>query len=347
MRLQIINHWQINNLITGLVKLFFILGFFLLLFAGGQRLVKIFPRTPILTNYLSQMPLSLFEGILYRGLPNFIVLEARNSGDNNQEEMLPTAVQVLTSPLAVLPKNMDIGYPLEKRDYEIPPFPVEKNLSLTALNSTNPTINNPLIAIYNTHNAESYRASQGKAKFEGENGGVEQVAAVLAACLTDDYGIPVVRSTTIHDYPDFALSYGNSEKTLKKMLAENPSVLVALDIHRDAGLASSPAVEIAGRKAAQILIIVGSDTRLEHPKWHQNEAFAQRLQDKMDKLYPGLCRGIRVQEGRYNQHLLPRSLLLEIGSDNNTLAEAEYSARLIAKILAEIIGELLKENPTV
>jgi len=94
---------------------------------------------------------------------------------------------------------------------------------------------------------------------------------------------------------------------------------MALDIHRDAGLPTAPVVEIQSQRAAQILIIVGSDARLPHPHWRQNEAFARHLAQKMNALYPGLCRGVRVQEGRYNQHLLPRALLLEVGTEKKHL----------------------------
>lgn len=78
----------------------------------------------------------------------------------------------------------------------------------------------PLVAIYNTHNSESYEPSQSKAKLPGQNGEVNRVAQVLAETLEQQYGIPVVRSTAIHDYPDFSLSYLNSEKTLKKLLEQ-------------------------------------------------------------------------------------------------------------------------------
>lgn len=346
MRLRIFTRWQARSPIMELVKLFFTLGAIFLLAIGSWHLVKVWPQSLTSTNYLARIPLPLFESILQRGLPDF-ALQATSSTDNISGEALAAAVRVLASPLVVFPGNTEVNIFLTGEDkYEMFQPPVEESLPPALAATVSPPVKNPLVAIYNTHNAESYRASQGKAKFEGENGGVEQVAAALASYLSDDYGIPVVRSTTIHDYPDFALSYANSEKTLKKLLAENPSVLVALDIHRDAGLASPPSIEINNQQVAQVLLIVGSDARLGHPHWRQNETFARRLKAKMDKLYPGLCRGIRIQEGRYNQHLLPYSLLLEIGSDNNTLAEAERSACLVAKTLAIILEEYQQENPT-
>ncbi|MCG0277571.1 MAG: stage II sporulation protein P [Thermanaeromonas sp.] len=223
---------------------------------------------------------------------------------------------------------------------ESPPPPPPLNI-----NQLDKDSKHPLVAIYNTHNAESYAPSQGAEKLPGQNGGVVRVAAVLAETLTQDYGIPVVRSETIHDYPDFTLSYANSEKTVRRMLAENPSIQIVLDIHRDAGLKQPPVAYINNQEVAQILIVVGSNARLEHPNWRQNEAFAQKLAKIMDELYPGLCRGVRVQQGRYNQHLHPRALLLEIGSSNNTLDQAQRSAKLLARVIAEALEQLKQENP--
>jgi len=345
-RIRVITLWQARTLFLKLIELLLIFVVICSLVTGAWRLIKGLPQLSFsTTSYLAWIPLPVFEGILNNGLPT-LSLQGTGSPGNDSKEALAAAVQVLASPLVVFPGNTgSTSFLTTGEEYEPLQPPVEESLPPSPAEIKIPTTKNPLVAIYNTHNAESYQTSQGKAKFEGKNGGVEQVAATLADSLSSDYGIPVVRSTTIHDYPDFTLSYANSEKTLKRMLAENPSVLVALDIHRDAGLPSPPVTEINNQKVARVLLIVGSDARLEHPDWRQNEAFARRLAAKMDELYPGLCRGIRVQEGRYNQHLLPRSLLLEIGSDKNTLEEAERSARLVARVLAIIIEGLQQENP--
>lgn len=346
MRIRVITRWQARALFLELIKLLLTFLVIFSLATGTWRLVRAFPQLSFATtNYLTWIPLPVFEGILNKGLPT-LSLQGTGGPGNDSREALAAAVQVLASPLVVFPGNAGTtSFLTAGEEYELPQPPVKESLPPSPAEIKIPTAKNPLVVIYNTHNAESYQTSQGKAKFEGKNGGVEQVAAVLADSLSNDYGIPVVRSTTIHDYPDFTISYANSEKTLKRMLAENPSILVALDIHRDAGLPSPPVTEINNQKVAQVLLIVGSDARLEHPNWRQNEAFARRLAAKMDELYPGLCRGIRVQAGRYNQHLLPHSLLLEIGSDNNTLEEAERSARLVARVLAIIIEGLQQENP--
>ena len=57
----------------------------------------------------------------------------------------------------------------------------------------------------------------------------------------------------------------------------------------------------------------------------------------MEELFPGLSLGYRVQSGRYNQHLHPHSLLIEVGNDLNSLEEALYAAELFAQVIAEIL----------
>ncbi|NLC39184.1 MAG: stage II sporulation protein P [Clostridia bacterium] len=193
------------------------------------------------------------------------------------------------------------------------------------------------VIIYNTHNAETYAPTDGKSKLEGENAGVVKVAARLEAVLKDRFGIVTARSETIHDYPQFEKSYGNSEVTLKKLLQEHPHAQVVIDVHRDAGQSEAQTVNIHGKKAARVRLIVGSDARLAHPRWRENREFAKMVAEKMEELFPGLSLGYRVQSGRYNQHLHPHSLLIEVGNDLNSLEEALYAAELFAQVIAEIL----------
>ncbi|MEW6661292.1 MAG: stage II sporulation protein P [Bacillota bacterium] len=197
-----------------------------------------------------------------------------------------------------------------------------------------------LVAIYNTHNAETYVPTDGKEKLEGKNGGVVKVAETLADVLSGKYGIKTARSEKIHDYPNWAKSYTNSEQTIKELISANPGIQVVLDIHRDAGLKQKESVVINGKETARVLLIVGSDKRLDHPAWRQNLKFAQRLAAKVEALYPGLSKGVRIQDGRYNQHLHQRAVLLEIGSTRNSLEEAKRAAELVAHVVAEVLRDM-------
>lgn len=196
----------------------------------------------------------------------------------------------------------------------------------------------PLVLIYNTHNAEAYKPTFGKSKEEGKNSGIVTVAQVMEETLEKKYGIKTIRSQTIHDYPDFTRSYINSMNTVQDILKVNKKIQAVFDVHRDAGIPSksTTTVNINGRNAASIIIVIGT----EHDGWRKNLAFAEELEEKVNELYPGLLRDIRMANNRrYNQNLHPNSLILEIGSDLNTLDEAKYSMSLFSHVVAEVLKE--------
>ncbi|MGF7185473.1 stage II sporulation protein P [Desulfitispora alkaliphila] len=202
----------------------------------------------------------------------------------------------------------------------------------------------PLVAIYNSHNGETYTPTHGTPRVDGKQGGVVDVARELEDALEQKYGIKSIRSEEMHDYPSYAMSYANSQKTLERMLEEHPSIEIVLDIHRDYQPSRAQSVaKINGENIARILLVVGNDSRQPHPNWRQNLAFATRLESKLEDKYPGISRGVRQQSGRYNQHLHPRALLVEMGTAENSIEEAKKSAQLLAEALAELLDEI--QNP--
>jgi len=196
----------------------------------------------------------------------------------------------------------------------------------------------PVILLYNTHNAETYRPTDGKSKLEGKNAGVVKTTRVLKETLENKYGLKTIHSETIHDYPDWSRSYINSLQTAQKLLKANKTIRAVFDIHRDAGFKSksTTTIKINGENTASIMIVIGT----EHKRWRENLAFAEKLETKANELYPNLIRDIRIRNNRrYNQHLHPNAVLLEVGTDLNTLAEAQYSTSLFARVIAEVIKE--------
>lgn len=199
-----------------------------------------------------------------------------------------------------------------------------------------------LVGIYNTHTGETFTLTDGTDRLTGKQGGVVKVAQVVQQTLQKKHQIPVAVSDKVHDQR-YATSYLESEKTAKEMVKQYPKMITLLDIHRDGGRSRQDClVEVKGQKTAPILIVIGSDARLPFPNWKQNYKFACRVAEKMDAMYPGLCQGVRVKEGRYNQFLHPGAILVEVGSDNNSLAEAEKSGEMFAEALAEILKEEIK-----
>jgi stage II sporulation protein P len=179
----------------------------------------------------------------------------------------------------------------------------------------------------------------------GSEEGVISVGAELAKALSEKYGIPVLHSRKIHDYPVWREAYINSHETVSSVLKEHPTIEMVFDVHRDAGTAgisASPTVEIDGQKAARVFIVVTTDRfGLPHPNWRENLAFAYYLNAKMDEMYPGLSRGINVRDdARWNQHVHSRAVILEIGCEQNTRQEAERAATLLADVVACVLEDI-------
>ena len=209
----------------------------------------------------------------------------------------------------------------------------------------------PQVLIYHTHATEGYEpADRGYFDIEGtwrSTDPSENMIAVgdaLCAVLTER-GIGVIHDGTMHDDPSYNGSYQRSAVTIKKHLEENPEIVVCLDIHRDAIEPSEteivkPTAVIEGKKAAQIMIIAGCDDgTMNMPDFFENLKFAAALADKLETLYPGICRPVLFDYRKYNMDLSPGLLLIEIGATGNTLEEAQYSAKLLGIALAELLAE--------
>ncbi|HZJ85242.1 MAG TPA: stage II sporulation protein P [Syntrophomonadaceae bacterium] len=196
-----------------------------------------------------------------------------------------------------------------------------------------------IVMFYCTHSAETYIPNSGRAKLDGERGLINDVANRLAGAIANR-GLKTRFINTIHDYPEYNKSYVNSRETIKEIV-KNKNTLAVFDVHRDSipGSTNAYTIDIDHKKAARILIIVGTDERKAHDNWQKNLEFAQKLYEKGEILYPGLIKGVRTKAGTYNQEYHPRALLLEIGNDQNNLDEAEYAADLLADILIEVLKE--------
>lgn len=194
-----------------------------------------------------------------------------------------------------------------------------------------------LVGVYFTHTGETYALTDGTERLQGKRGGVVKVGEALQQELQEKYGILVACSDTIND-AKYADSYVRSQETLTELLENNPSLQVVLDIHRDAGKSrENSLVTVNGEEAAPVLIVVGSDARAPFPNWRENYNLARELAAEINKQHPGLCLGVQIKEGRYNQFLHPGAVLLEVGSVSNSTEEAVRSGRLLAGPVAEMV----------
>lgn len=210
----------------------------------------------------------------------------------------------------------------------------------------------PQVLIMHTHTTESYILHDSDYYTENDASRrlTEENNMVAIGNIFEEKlraaGIGVIHDTTIHDHPSYSGSYTRAAETISSDLAAYPTVKIVIDIHRDAITRDAdkvkPVVKIDGKNAAQVMLVMGSQTGgiSGFPNWQENLKLAIKYQEKMEEKYPGLARSIMLNSAKYNQNLTKGSLLLEVGSEANTLSEAKYGASLAADALIELLGTL-------
>lgn len=208
----------------------------------------------------------------------------------------------------------------------------------------------PKVLILHTHGSEAYTMPAGQ-EYEASgdcrttdcNYNVVRVGDELARVL-EEAGIEVLHDPALYDYPEYSGAYGRSQQSAEEAIAQYPSISLVLDIHRDAisdadGSPYKVVSSVAGVNAAQMSFIIGTDGGgLEHPGWRENLKFAAALQQEILEDYPTLMRPVSVRNSRYNQHVSPGALLVEMGAAGNSLDEALLSARLLGEAVVELFG---------
>ncbi len=203
------------------------------------------------------------------------------------------------------------------------------------------------VLIMHTHGSEAYTPDPfnnytptDTDRTTDTNYNVVRVGDEIAAIL-EDRGIKTVHSRTLHDSPAYNGSYNRALDDITAYVKEYPSIKVVIDVHRDAmvtqnGTKYKTVAEVGGETTAQLMFVCGTDGGgLVHDNWRQNLSFQMKLQDRLNTAYPGLMRPINIRDERFNQHVTPGSMLLEVGTSGNSLPEALSSARLFANALAD------------
>ena len=101
-----------------------------------------------------------------------------------------------------------------------------------------------------------------------------------------------------------------------------------------------PVATVEGKSAAQMMLITGvvSTDSLPHPHWRENLTLAAHWQAALDQVSPDLMRPLNTVASRYNQHLSSGWVLVEMGAEGNTIEEAVYSAQILGRTLATLLG---------
>lgn len=203
----------------------------------------------------------------------------------------------------------------------------------------------PQVLVVHTHSTECYDGDAMQSDSERNTDEQKNVIAVgEAICdVLREHGIESVHDKTVHDYPTYQGAYTRTLKTIENNLQAYPSIKVVLDVHRDAfvyndGSKLRVAADINGLPTAQVMIVVGTDSMgLYHPNWRENLKLAAKMQNAANIMYPGLMRSIDLRTERFNMHMTTGSLLLEVGSNGNTLNEAIEGGRAAAHALAAVL----------
>lgn len=214
-----------------------------------------------------------------------------------------------------------------------------------------PPDDKPLAIIYHTHTMESFLpeldlgsgATPEDAFTLNPDKSIVAVGETLAREMSSEHGIGVLHVLEYFDVDETGSrmqrlgAYTRAKPYIASLSDRYPQARLLIDLHRDSPRRDRTTLEMPEGDYARILLVVGTDDRLSHPDWKRNLAFAQELSDQMDRLKPGIMRGVEVSSHRYNQHLSPAALLVELGGVDNTLEEADRSARVLAQALSSAL----------
>ena len=205
----------------------------------------------------------------------------------------------------------------------------------------------PKILIYHTHSQEGYADSEAGNADDTVVGVGEQLKKVLE----EKYHVAVCHDLSVYDMQDGKedrnKAYSQAAVAVQNLLDEHPSIEVTIDLHRD-GVPDNVHLEteINGKKTAKIMFLNGlcrnsnGDVNdfAQNPNLSDNLAFSLQLQLKAKAYFPELVRHIYLRAYRYNLHFKPRSLLVEVGAQNNTVAEAKNAMEPLADILYAVLS---------
>ncbi len=209
----------------------------------------------------------------------------------------------------------------------------------------------PTVLIFHTHTTERYQlidrnfySTSYTPRTNDKSQNMVRVGDAICEQL-EKAGYNVIHDRIIHD-SKYTGSYAHSRAQIEKYLEKYPDIQIVLDIHRDAiqlsnGTKIKPVTEINGKKCAQIMIISGCQEAgngvSDFPDWEYNLVFGLQLQKSLEDLFSGITRPLYFSPRKYNMNMSHCSLLIEMGSDANTLDEAVYAGKCLGVALASLM----------
>ena len=201
-------------------------------------------------------------------------------------------------------------------------------------------VQGPQILIYHTHASEDFVDS-----IPGDPSTTIVGAGDRLTELLEGYGFRVLHDTGVYDQ-ERDNAYEKALPAVEQILKENPSIEVVIDLHRDEMANDRRLVmDLQGRPTARFMFFNGLSylrkqgeiSYLENPYILDNLAFSFQAQVLANEYYPGLTRKIYLKAYRYNMHLCPKSMLIELGAQNNTVEEIMNACDPLAHVLAMVL----------
>ena len=201
----------------------------------------------------------------------------------------------------------------------------------------------PLIYIYNTHQAEEYETSTIIDYYIKPTVTISNY--ILEEIFNKNKLYTYVEESNIKEILNknswsYSYSYKATRTLLEQRKLEYPTLKYFIDIHRDSITKDKTTVIINNKSYAKILFLIG----LENPNYQENLIFTEKLNNKINQKYPNLTKGIYKKggpgvNGVYNQDFSKYLILVEMGGYQNTPIEVLNSSLALAECFMEVINE--------
>ena len=222
---------------------------------------------------------------------------------------------------------------------------IEKQINIDELLAKDLSIkknnNGPKILIIHSHPQESYSIDE-----KGDKGNVNDVGDELEKILEANYNVSVLHLEGDNN-SELLGAYERIETRVQKVIKEYPSIEVIIDIHRDIGM--QPTTTLIEKQPTAVINInnglcldaeigtIGSLKDYINPYIKDNLSLSMQIKSRSDKMRPDLIKSITLSKYRYSLHMLPKSLLIDVGNNMDTVEAAKNAMEPFSEILADVL----------
>lgn len=209
------------------------------------------------------------------------------------------------------------------KDEELPKYNVKKKTNVAS------AAKQKKVGVYHTHNDESYIPSDGYDSIYGK-GGIYDIGKAFVNNL-EKLNINVVYKEDLH-LPHNSGAYTRSQVTAQAIL-DTGNIDALFDVHRDSTPRSEYVTKVDGKQMSKVRMVVGTANQ----NYYENKDFAYAIKAYADEVYPNFIKDIYMGKGNYNQQLLSRGMLFEMGCENIEKELAINSTEPLSKIVDVVL----------